>query len=499
MPLLPAGTVGAVAAGHPAVVEAAARLLIDGGNAYDAVVAAGFAAALAEPCLSSLAGGGFLLAAPDAAPARVFDFFVDTPGRGRPTDGAPPELTPVTLHFGGATQVFHVGLASVAVPGCLAGYLAVHRRLGRAPLAEVVAPAIELAREGVVLGPDQASVVRLLRPIFALGTRARAAFVPEDRPFADDDRVGNPALGSFLEAVATGEVTGFDHPDVATGIVEEMAVEGGLLTVEDLRSYRVIEREPLRVTGVGARTEATLITNPPPSFGGSLIGRGLQELGRDGPAGPVGSGPRLHQVATVLDQVTGWHRDPAAPPRSSRGTTHCSVVDAEGNLASMTTSNGSGSGRTLGATGALANNIMGETDLHPGGFHLAPPGQRVGSMMAPSVLRRRGAADVALGSGGSERIRSALIQTVTHLVDGGLDLSATVEATRLHVVDGVVQLEPGADRAAVAHLAARWEVNEWSVTDLYFGGVNAVTADGDHAADHRRGGRSTLVSIPGTT
>jgi gamma-glutamyltranspeptidase / glutathione hydrolase len=500
---------GVVAAGHPATLEAAATVLRAGGNAYDAVIAAGFAASVAEPCLSSLGGGGFLLASTAAGRRTLFDFFVDTPGRARDTTGHLPHLEPVTLRFGGAEQVFHVGHASVAVPGCLAGYLHVHRRLGRAPLSVVVEPALQLARTGVVIGPDQGSVVRLLRPIFARGTDAARMFVPDDVEFSDTAAVTNPALADFLGAVADGTVTGFDDPDVIGPIVQDMDAAGGLLTAEDLRAYAVVEREPLRVDGRGW----AVVTNPEPSYGGRLITRALRMLADEGPAGPAGSGPRLEQFARVLDAVTRLHRDgdhdgpgdvegsgdhgdgeDVDRPRTARGTTHVSVVDRDGNLAAMTTSNGSGSGLSLGTTGVLANNIMGESDLHPAGFHRGPAGQRVGSMMAPSVLLRDGAPDVALGSGGSERIRSALTQTLAHLIDDRVDLRTAVLAPRIHVVDDVVQVEPGFAAEAVGELATARAVNVWSVTDLYFGGVHAVATDGDHAADPRRGGRSARVS-----
>ncbi len=501
---------GVVAAGHPATLEAAAGVLRAGGNAYDAVIAAGFAASVAEPCLSSLGGGGFLLASTAAGRRTLFDFFVDTPGRGRADGGRPPQLEPVTLRFGSAEQVFHVGHASIAVPGCLAGYLHVHGRLGRAPLSVVVEPAVRLARAGVTIGPDQGSVVRLLRPIFARGTDAARMFVPQDTAFSDTAVVTNPALADFLTAIADGTVTGFDDPDVSGPLTAQMQSAGGLLTADDLRAYTVVEREPLRVDGRGW----AVVTNPEPSYGGRLITRALRMLADEGPAGPAGSGPRLVQFARVLDAVTRLHRDgghdgTGVPPdgalsdggrsdgdrrpRTARGTTHVSVVDRDGNLAAMTTSNGSGSGLSLGTTGVLANNIMGESDLHPAGFHRSPPGQRVGSMMAPSVLLRDGAPDVALGSGGSERIRSALTQALAHLIDDRADLTTAVDAPRIHVVDDVVQVEPGFGAAAVDHLAADRAVNVWSVTDLYFGGVHAVATDGDHAADRRRGGRSARV------
>ena len=480
-------TPGVVAAGHPATIEAAAGCLRAGGNAYDAAVAAGFAAAVAEPCLSSLGGGGFLLARTADAQEVVFDFFVDTPGRGRPATAPPPVLQPATLRFGGAEQVFHVGHGSIAVPGCLAGYLHVHRRLGHLPLAEVIEPARRLAAEGVVLGAGQAAVVRLLEPIFRRTPESRAMFVPEGRAFADDEVVANPPLADFLEAVAAGRITGFGDPAVAGPIAADMAANDGCITAEDLRAYEVIERTPLQVDHGSARS----LTNPPPSYGGVLIARALASLTDEGPRGPFGSGARLVQLVETLDEVTRHHT--GAGPRSARGTTHVSVADVDGNLASMTTSNGAGSAVTLGETGVLANNIMGETDLHPGGFHLDAPGQRVGSMMAPTILLRATSAPIVLGSGGSERIRSALTQTVVNLLDHGMSLEEAVLAPRLHWDGSTVQLEPGFGERAVAELAAVRDVNAWEVTDLYFGGVNAVAGDGARVGDPRRGGCTELV------
>ena len=143
-------------------------MLRAGGNAFDAALAAGFAAAVAEPMFTSLGGGGFLLARSRGGREVLFDFFVDTPGRGLPGHDLEPHFLPVTVHFPASEQVFHVGLGSVAVPGTLRGFLHVHERLGSLPLWQVVAPASRLAREGVVLNAHQAYVQELLTPILTL-------------------------------------------------------------------------------------------------------------------------------------------------------------------------------------------------------------------------------------------------------------------------------------------------------------------------------------------
>jgi gamma-glutamyltranspeptidase / glutathione hydrolase len=507
-----------VAAGHPETVAAATTVLEAGGNAFDAVVAAGFTAAVVEPCLSSLGGGGFLLARTAAGEEVVFDFFVDTPGRGLP-DAAAPTLTPVTLRFGSADQVFHVGHGSVAVPGCLPGYLHAHARLGRLDLEEVVAPARRLAEVGVPLGPHQTAVVHLLEPILTLTDEGRARFQPGGRPLEPSRPVVNLPLAGFLERIGAGRARGFDDPTLAATIEAEMRASGGLLTAADLGAYEVVEREPL---AVGYR-ELELLTNPPPSFGGRLIAQGLDLLARTPPAA-FGSGTRLARLAEVFDVVMRHHtagEDPtaepsaagegttapeaagtAAPrPSSVRGTTHVSICDDEGNLAAMTTSNGSCSGVMLGDTGVMANNIMGEEDLQP---HLRStddrhpaqhpaPGVRVGSMMAPSLLLDGGRAPVVLGSGGSERIRTAMTQVIVNLVDHGMTLEEAVRAPRIHWDGRTVQVEPGFPAEAVAHVAAQRPVNVWTVSDLYFGGVHAVAPDGSRAGDPRRGGVTRLL------
>jgi gamma-glutamyltranspeptidase / glutathione hydrolase len=505
---------GVVAAGHPATVDAALEVLGAGGNAFDAVVAAGFAAAVVEPCLSSLGGGGFLLARTAAGEEVVFDFFVDTPGRGVP-DATVPTLTPVTLAFGAAEQVFHVGHGSVAVPGCLPGYLHAHRRLGRLTLDEVVAPAKRLAERGVPLGRHQTAVVHLLEPILTLTEEGRERFTPGGRPLDADAPVANHRLAAFLEGIGAGRVDGFADPALAAAIEREVRAGGGLLTAADLAAYEVVEREPLVVDYRGVR----LVTNPPPSFGGQLIGRGLAMLASS-PPDPFGSGPRLVRLAEVFDEVMRHHTgDPAgtphdgatAPetrptsvssrPRSSRGTTHVSVCDDEGNLAAMTTSNGSCSGVMLGDTGVMANNIMGEEDLQP---HLRrreagdtlehpAPGIRVGSMMAPSLLLAPDRTPVVLGSGGSERIRTAMTQVIVDLVDHGMPLDEAVLAPRIHWDGRTVQVEPGFASDAVATLASHRDANVWGVSDLYFGGVHAVATDGTRAGDPRRGGATGLL------
>jgi gamma-glutamyltranspeptidase/glutathione hydrolase len=499
-------TKGIIAAGHERAADAAAEALRLGGNAFDAIVAAGFASAVCEPGFTSLAGGGFLLARSAALGDVLFDFFVDTPGRGAPAGGTEPVFEEVSVDFGAAVQTFHCGPGSVAVPGVLAGYLHVHRRLGRLPLEAVVEPAAVLARDGVAVTATQGRDFKLLAPILARTPASRAIFYPHGDLLQVGDTLHNPDLASFLRALGTDPTATFYRGPLAAALVDQLGDHGGLLTHEDLAAYRVIERQPLEVP----YRDRTVVTNPPPTFGGALLALALQRIEAQGPAAAAGSPERFVQLAHVMagvdrDRAAGHPEvlaalrgdlgdDPAARPTMTRGTTHVTVADAEGNVAAMTTSNGECSGDVIAGTGICCNNMLGEDDLHPDGFHAAPPGLRVASMMSPTfVLDPDGAVELALGSGGSKRIRSALLQVLTSVIDHGTDLEAAVLAPRIHWDEDHLEAEPGLDAAVLAALEADRPVNVWPEPSMYFGGVHAVAPGRSGAGDPRRGGAVRIV------
>jgi gamma-glutamyltranspeptidase/glutathione hydrolase len=286
----------------------------------------------------------------------------------------------------------------------------------------------------------------------------------------------------------------------------DMEGGGGLLTVGDLAAYRVIERRPLQLPYRGTH----LLTNPQPSLGGLLLGHLLSLLeARDPRALGHGSTAHLALLAAVMEEGGRWRarggliRDRLGDAEVARGrervrtassgTTHLSLCDAHGNVASMTTSNGEGSGYLVPGTGIMLNNMLGEDDLHPDGFHAGTPGERVASMMSPSLVLRGGRVALVLGSGGSKRIGTALLQVVSSVVDFGMGVQAAVEAPRIHWDGDRLQAEPGLHRAAVAALDGRWPVNPWAVRDMYFGGVHAVVPGDQGAADPRRGGQAQAI------
>jgi gamma-glutamyltranspeptidase / glutathione hydrolase len=236
---------GAVAAGHPLSARAGARILVEGGNAVDACIAAALAGAVCESPLTGLGAGGFLLVCPARGRAvRVVDFFVAAPGLGRRRRGAgEPDEVAVRFGDGATSQPFRIGPASVAVPGFVPGLEAAHRAYGRLPWRELVAPAGELARGGVELTGAQAHLHAILDPILRAYPEGRRAYEGRDgAPLGRGDRLRLPDLAGTLEAVAARGAAALTRGEHARATVAAVGAGGGDLTLADLASYRVVWR-----------------------------------------------------------------------------------------------------------------------------------------------------------------------------------------------------------------------------------------------------------------
>ena len=495
-----------VASGHRLVTEAALEILKAGGNVFDAAVAAGFASSVAESTMSSPGGGGYLLARTASGEEILFDFFVDTPGKRTPEKAPEPGFFPITVNFPGYDQIFNVGSGSSAVPGVLKGLLHVHRRMGRKPASEVLEPAIKMARMGVPLNQIQAYALELLSPILKLTKESRALYAQKGQFLKIGELIKNPDLASFLETLSNNGEKSFYEGELAERISGDAESNGGLFTFEDLRSYRVIERKPLSVSYRGH----SLLTNPAPSSGGTLIALSLLLLEKFAPERVHRDSPsHLNTLAETMREVDFLKVEKCANPeafstksfrkylrtfRSTSGnTTHISIADAEGNIASMTTSNGEGSGYIVPGTGIMLNNMMGEDDLHPKGFHKDPPGKRIASMMAPSMLLKDNEVRLVLGSAGSKRIRTAIFQVINNVIDSGLSIRDAVESPRIHLDGNEIQIEPGFPEESLKALKEHWPVRVWDAINLYFGGVNAVIPGKEGHGDPRRGGYSAWI------
>ena len=476
-------------------------MLREGGNAVDAAIAAVATSFVAESPLTGLGAGGYMLVHENDETV-LLDFFVAVPGR----DGAEreSELVPIPVHFTPeSVQIFNIGAASCGIPGTPAGLVAASERFGSVPLAELTAPAAALAREGVVQNAEQAYFLAILDPILTQFDEARAIYAPEGRILGAGESFVFPELGDALERLGAEGAEPFYRGEIAATVAEWVRERGGTLGVDDLAAYEPIAREPVEVAFRGRR----VLTNPPPSSGGILIAYALALLERMGESGTeaVVAAKEAAQAARsedflagLLDEgFAGRFLDPAqiAATASRLGsTTHITAVDAEGRCASVTCSNGTGSGVIVPGTGIHVNNMLGEQDLNPHGFHRHAPGVRMPSMMSPTVVLDGEELLAGLGSGGSNRIRSAVLQTILRLVVDGEPVAEAVVAPRVHFEDGVIQSEPGIDEEVLRRLEARgYEVVRWQAMNVFFGGVHAVARDPatgelSGGGDPRRGG-----------
>jgi gamma-glutamyltranspeptidase/glutathione hydrolase len=415
------------------------------------------------------------------------------------------------VHFDAETvQTFYVGPASCGVPGTAAGLEEALRRFGSVPLAELVKPGARLAREGAPVNAEQAYILDILEPIHARLEGTRELYAPAGRTLREGEVFRFAELAEALERFGAEGAEPFRRGEVAAALSDYVVEHGGTLGRGDLADYEAVERPPIRTSFRGTE----VVTNPPPSSGGILIAYCLGLLERLG----EGSGPE--QLVAAMGAANAARGEAFAEALYAEGlesslldpgaldstagdllgsTTHIAVLDRDGTCASVTCSNGSGSGVLVPGTGVILNNMLGEEDLNPLGFHAIAPGRRVPSMMAPTVVLRDGEIAMGLGSAGSNRIRSAILQTIVRAVEQGMGADEAVRAPRLHFEQGVVQAEPGIDEEALARLEARGlPVVRRPAINLFFGGAQAVARDPvtgelSGGGDPRRGGAVALA------
>ena len=493
---------GVVAAGDEKSAKAAIEILRAGGNAFDAACGALLAAPLCEPMLTSLGGGGFMMASRANGTPRLYDFFVDVPLK----RSIEPDFFPIYVDFGGAIQEFHIGASSIAVPGMVAGIERVNQELGSMPLSEIIKPALRYAKEGIYLTPLQASFVKLLEPILLSTKEAKELYAPNGKLIDEKSKIRNLEYASFLEAFAKEGAKIFYEGEVAKEIDKISKERGGEIRYEDLKSYRVYLREPLEFEYYSQR----VYTNPPPSAGGVLIAFILQLIERDKER-DIEYFKDLIESMVVASEFRKSHIDsklhsPAIKEALKRvlieeyrvskrsrinlwgNTTHISVIDKFGNGASVTSTNGEGSGVVVKSAGIMLNNMLGEEDLNPNGFFKWPAGVRLPSMMAPTIVKSDKGVELVLGSAGSNRIRSAIVQVVENFIKFDMDIQRAIDEPRLHYERGELFFEPGFLKELIELAKRLYRVNEFESKSLFFGGVNGVTGDYKGGADGRRGG-----------
>ncbi len=523
---------GVISAGSMGTAAAGAAILKKGGNAVDAAVAAAFASFIAEIGVVHLGGSGMgHLYNPHNGRSVVYDFFSNVPGLG----GTPPaalDFAEVMIDFGATTQSFHLGRAAVAVSGNIAGLCQIAEDHGRFPLSTLLQPAIKLAREGMPIEPFQAETSSLLEPLYTHTAGMRRIFMQNGRMIQPNAHFSIPDLANTLETLAQEGAAYARNGRLAAAIVADQQANGGLLTAADLAEYAVYKRPSIHLP----YRQYELLLPPPSSTGGALTAFALGLLGQFDPADFPHSSSRHLQLLFEIMSASGrvrplWDKwtaslpveeainrllapsfldqyhqeieralrlgkpspitpEPDAPPNTS----HLSVIDKDGLAVSLTTTAGESAGYVVPGTGYIPNNMMGEEDLHPNGFHNSHPvGQRLPTMMTPTIILRDGQTRLVVGSGGSLRIRSAILQVLNNLLDYGLSLDEAVNRSRVHVERQVLQCEAGFDPTAINALEKMgYPVNRWKTRSIYFGGAHSASRTEDGrlagAGDNRRGG-----------
>ncbi|HEX2217713.1 MAG TPA: gamma-glutamyltransferase [Gemmatimonadales bacterium] len=518
-----------VVSGHPLASEVGRDILRAGGNAVDAAVAVGFALAVVHPEAGNIGGGGFMVIRTADGSVRSLDYRETAPGRATrdmylDANGEPTELS-VTGHL------------SAGVPGSVAGLTEAHRRLGRLPFDSVIAPAVRLARDGFVVDEYRSESIRSDSARLALFPASLATFLPAGRPPAPGTRFAQPELAATLDVIRREGANGFYRGLVADLIVAEMERGGGLISHSDLAGYRAIWREPVTISYRGH----TIYSMPPASSGGVTMGEIFNIMEGYDPLPPFGTPALLHREAEAMRRAftdrnqhlgdPAFVRNPtdrllskeyAAELRSQIGeratptpkfepaaaggasTTHYSVVDAEGNAVSCTTTlnNSYGSAVTVTGAGFLLNDEMDDFATAPGQPNMyglvqgeanaIAPGKRMLSAMTPSiVLNPAGELYLVTGTPGGPRIITMVYHVISNVIDHRMPLPDAVTAPRMHhqaLPDSIRVEEDGFTAATLDSLGARGHaISEGG----HWGDVEAIIrTDGgwQGVSDPRRGG-----------
>ena len=446
-----------MAAGHPATAEVGLEILLEGGTAADAVVAMALASCVAETVMSGLLAGCHVIAF-DGSRVMNLDGFAALPS-------AEGELTELEIPFGEERVVYSIGAASCAVPGLPAALGELWERLGRLPWKRLCEPALALARSGVPLPEMHARSLEMLGGLYSL-ERGLELFTREGRTLGEGDVLDQPGLVQTLEALADEGAASVYRGSLAEAL---LSVDGIVLTTEDLRDYRPVWRDPVVVPYQGRRAATR----------GGLSG--VPELL---PTLPTLSG--LGATERVLALVDALRPVPAG----GEHTTNMVAVDGHGRACVLTHSLGVGAAVWLPGFDTQLNNLLGESDI----AHGEPqPGDHLESRMAPSLVFDENGLELAIGSAGATRLRTALATVLVGILDEGHDAETAVALPRVHPTLELVDAEPGVDEAALDRLEeAGRSVRRWDRLHHYFGGVSCVGRAGA-AGDPRRSGAAYLL------
>jgi gamma-glutamyltranspeptidase / glutathione hydrolase len=501
-----------VVTNHPLASGAGAEMLLSGGNAVDAAIAALFTLTVVEPMMVGLLGGGMahirrsdgehfivdgLSTAPLDATPDMFDTVSDALPNYRETVGRANLL----------------GALSVAVPGNLAAWCHTQSQFGTLPLADVIEPAIRHARKGFSTSVYLTDCIADTASDLARDKGLRQLFLPDGAPVAPGSRLVQPEYADTLAYIASVGPGALYGGSLGNSLIESLAAQGGLINRADLRNYQAIDRTPI----CGTYRGFDVLGPPPPASAGVHIAQMLNILeGFDVTALGFGTADGIHLLAEVLkiafadrsvatadpafvdvpverliDKTYAAERralidiqaaqqwSPGISGGESKSTTHVTVADADGNVVSTTqTINGLfGACRQIPGTGMLTNNYMYNFDPHPGKALSIAPGKRVFTSMAPMMVRKDGRIRYALGLPGAMRIFPSALQAILNLIDHGMTLQQAVEAPRVWTEGGALELEPPFTEEVAVQLASRG--HDVARVNRVAGGMSAVAFEPD--------------------
>jgi gamma-glutamyltranspeptidase / glutathione hydrolase len=515
----------------PLATRVGRDILASGGNAVDAAVATALALAVVHPSAGNIGGGGFAVVRTGAGKAVALDFREVAPG------AATADM--YLDKAGNTTEASLRGNLSTGVPGSVAGLWTLHKKLGKKPWKQVVAPAIALAREGFEVDERLHRTLTAAAPLLAKYPATAAIWAPGGTPRARGDRVAIPELAGVLERIAERGADGFYKGETAAAIVAEMKTNGGIITADDLAKYSAVWREPLRFSYRGY----SIVSMPPPSSGGIALAMTAGLLGRLELAKLTWYGAEhVHWLVEVwrrafaarnellgdpsfvkdmpiarllskdyLDRQFATITDKATPSRNvtalleGNHTTNLCAVDGSGMAVALTTTLNTSFGSGVSVLGILLNNEMDDFTAKPGSpntFGLVQgtankiePGKRMLSSMSPTIVEdSKGRLFMMAGAGGGPRIITAVWQTISNVIDFGKRADVAVAEPRVHhqhLPDAVFVEASSIDRSSDEALRAMGYKLEWGQSRRAFGAITAIVrgeAGWDGASDPRGGG-----------
>ena len=496
---------GSIATGSKEASETALNILKLGGNAFDAAIGAVFTSMTSEFSLTGPFGGGICIGNEKNETPFAYDFFVDCPNSMK----TKKEFKEISVNFGKATQKFHIGKGSIAVPGNILGLIEIHNNHGTLSLEQILLPAIDYAVNGIKISSYQAYIMSLIKPILTF--EKNKLFYKKKSLIKGGDTFKNPNFGDFLKIILNKGPEYFYNGDGLNHIMDFLG-DSSCLSANDFQEYKVNKRNPISIKF----KEHEIYTNPAPAYGGTLIIFILELLKDKEKIYPIDiiKGMNLatrarnevcrnpeneNEIQSILDInfIERYKRlfsneifEFSSENQGFGSTTHVSVLDRDGNAASITTTNGEGCGRIIPKYGIMMNNMLGEVDLNPYGFHNWNTKRRLPTMMSPMIAIKDNKTKFVLGSGGSNRIRSANTQVILNLLCHKMNLKDAIDLPRFHLENTTLYSEPNI-LIPDNRLRKKLTINQFDEKNLFFGGVNAVS-DSEAIGDSRRGGSGII-------